>query len=106
MDKFNIDKHGQDMLTAELQKLLGDEPLVNLSCSQRHLMFGREDEDDQVVMAGFLGDMVIPDLLSFFNMFRKTGVLHFNLDDGEKSLFFQNGEIVFATSNFPKEDLG
>ncbi len=106
MEKFYIDKLGQVVLTSEIHNLLGDEPLVNLSCSQRHLLLGREEEDEQVVMAGFLGDMVIPDLLSFFNMFRKTGVLHFNLEDGEKSLYFQNGEICFATSNFPKEDLG
>jgi hypothetical protein len=106
MDKFNIDKNSQVTLTPELQKLLGEEPLVNLSCSQNHLLFGREEKGEQVVMAGFLGDMALPDLLSFFNMFRKTGILHFNLEDGEKSIYFQNGEIVFATSNFPKEDLG
>ncbi len=106
MDKFTIDKSGRVTLTKELQTLLGEEPLVNLSCSSRHLMFGREDAGEQVVMAGFLGDMVIPDLLSFFNMFRKTGILHFNLAAGEKSLYFQHGEIVFAASNFPKEDLG
>ena len=105
-EKFYIDKLGQVVLNNELQGLLGDKPLVNLSCSQRHLMLGREEAGEQVVMAGFLGDMVIPDLLSFFNMFRKTGVLHFNLADGEKSLYFQNGEIVFASSNFPNEDLG
>ncbi len=105
-EKFYIDKLGQVVLSNEIQELLGDEPLVNLSCSQRHLMLGRESKDEQVVMAGFLGDMVIPDLLSFFNMFRKTGILHFNLEDGEKALYFQSGEIVFATSNFPKEDLG
>lgn len=106
MDEFYIDKLGQVVLTNELQELLGDEPLVNLSSSRRHLMFGREEEGEQVVMAGFLGDMIIPDLLSFFNMFRKTGILHFNLEGGEKALYFQNGEIVFATSTFPKEDLG
>ncbi len=106
MDKFTLDKKGQIALSPELQKLLGDEPLVNLSCSQRHLLLGREDPDEQVVIAGFLGDMLVPDLLAFFNMFRRTGILHFNLADGEKSLYFQNGEIVFATSTFPSEDLG
>ncbi|WP_020676914.1 DUF4388 domain-containing protein [Geopsychrobacter electrodiphilus] len=105
MDKFYIDKSGRLVLNPGIHELLGDEPLVNLSCSRRHLLLGRED-DEQVVLAGFLGDMVIPDLLSFFNMFRKTGILHFDLPAGEKSLYFQNGEIVFATSNFPKEDLG
>lgn len=106
MDKYIIDKKGQIRLSPELKTLLGNEPLVNLSCSQRHLLFGREEPDEQIVMSGFLGDMMVPDLLSFFNMFRKTGILHFNLDGGEKSLYFHHGEIVFATSTFPKEDLG
>ena len=106
MDKFAIDAQGRIQLPEELRRQLGDAPLVNLSCSQRHLLLGRGKGDEQVVMAGFLGSMVVPDLLSFFNMFRKTGILHFQLAGGEKSLYFQNGEIVFATSTFPKEDLG
>ncbi len=105
-EKIYIDKLGQVALNSELHELLGDDPLVNLSCSRRHLVLGREEEGERVVMAGFLGDMLIPDLLSFFNMFRKTGILHFNLAAGEKSLYFQNGEIVFATSNFTNEDIG
>lgn len=106
MDKFTIDKKGQIALTDPLKTLLGEAPLVPLSFSQRHLLLGREEVDEQVTMAGFLGDMVVPDLLSFFNMFRKTGILHFNLGPGEKSLYFSKGEIVFATSTFTKEDLG
>lgn len=106
MEKFIIDEEGKITLTPSLRDLLGDAPLVNLSCSQRHVMFGREEQDDQIVMAGFLGDMVVPDLLSFFNMFRKTGILHFNLGPGAKALYFHKGEIVFATSTFAKEDLG
>lgn len=106
MNNFHIDKDDRTFLVEDLKGALGDAPLVALSYSQRHLLLGREQEDEQVVMAGFLGDMVVPDLLSFFNMFRKTGILHFNLGPGEKSLYFNKGEIVFATSTFAKEDLG
>ncbi|HKK01403.1 MAG TPA: DUF4388 domain-containing protein, partial [Desulfuromonadales bacterium] len=40
------------------------------------------------------------------NMFRKTGILRFGLSGGVKELYFQQGEIVFAASTFPEEDLG
>jgi hypothetical protein len=61
---------------------------------------------DKVLMTGLLGAGGIVDLLSFFNMFRKSGILHFILAGGNKTLCFQNGEIVFATSTFPEEEIG
>jgi hypothetical protein len=48
----------------------------------------------------------VTDLLSYFNMFRKTGILTVELEGGSKALYFQQGEIVFATSTFASEDLG
>ena len=54
----------------------------------------------------FSGSSAVVDLLSFFNMFRKTGILRFRLAGGTKALYFQQGEIVFATSTFPEEDMG
>ena len=39
-------------------------------------------------------------------MFRKSGVLHFILSGGNKTLCFQKGEIVYATSTFPEEEIG
>ena len=39
-------------------------------------------------------------------MFRKSGILQFDLNGGVKSLYFSSGEIVYATSTFPDEDLG
>jgi hypothetical protein len=39
-------------------------------------------------------------------MFRKTGILRFILTGGVKDLYFQQGEIVFAESTFPEEDVG
>jgi hypothetical protein len=106
MNKIEIDMHGRMNLPAELKTLLGKDPLVSLSSSKHHLLLGRQGASETVVLAGFLGDMEVPDLLSFFNMFRKTGILEFHLGDGEKSLYFQHGEIVFATSTLPHEDLG
>ena len=53
-----------------------------------------------------LEEGAVTDLLSYFNMFRKTGILTIQLDGGLKCLYFQQGEIVFATSSFASEDLG
>ena len=73
--------------------------------SSCHLLF-TSPEAGEVLMAGVLGEVSVTDLLSFFNMFRKTGVLHFELKGGCKDLCFQQGEIVSARSTFPGEDLG
>jgi len=48
----------------------------------------------------------VTDLLSLLNLFRKTGILRLQLTGGEKSIYFQQGEVVFAASTFPEEDLG
>lgn len=106
MTRIPIDNNGQLRLPEDLRQILGTDELVSLSASSRHLLLGRVRSDEELVIAGCLGDMALPDLLSFFNMFRKTGVLHFHLQQGEKSLYFHKGEIVFATSTFVKEDLG
>jgi hypothetical protein len=39
-------------------------------------------------------------------MFRKTGILHLDLPDGLRCLFFKDGEIIFATSERLEDDLG
>lgn len=106
MTKISLDNTGHLLLPEDVRHRLGTEELVSLSASSRHLLLGRIHSDEELVLAGCLGDMALPDLLSFFNMFRKTGVLHFHLLQGEKSLYFHKGEIVFATSTFVKEDLG
>ena len=106
MTQISLDNAGHLHLPEDLRQLLGSDELVKLSASSRHLLLGHICSDEELVLAGCLGDMALPDLLSFFNMFRKTGVLHFHLQQGEKSLYFHKGEIVFATSTFVKEDLG
>ncbi|PLX90163.1 MAG: hypothetical protein C0614_01290, partial [Desulfuromonas sp.] len=87
-------------------RLIGDHPLQITASSNRHLLLEVTGQKGDLQMAGRLGDIAIVDLLSFFNMFRKSGALHCALSGGDKTLFFQNGEIVFATSTFAEEEIG
>jgi hypothetical protein len=43
------------------------------------------------MVTGSLGEISVVDLLSFFNMFRKTGVLRFDLFGGRKDLYLARG---------------
>jgi len=93
-------------LSPAAEKALQGQPLEVASWSSRHLLLTLAGDEHPVTMVGLLSDQGIPDLLSFCNMFRKTGVLSFRLAGGEKAIYFQHGEVVFATSTFPEEDLG
>lgn len=106
MARLKIDNTGQLQLPLAIRHQLGSEPLTAVSFSAGHLLLGRPDTESPVLLSGSLGEISIPDLLSFFNMFRKSGILCFELDGGSKSLYFQQGEIVFATSTFAREELG
>ena len=76
------------------------------SYSGRHLFLTVPTRDSEVILAGCLGEMAAGDLLSFFNVFCKTGVLRFSLAGGTKEIYFHQGEIVMAASTFPEDDLG
>jgi len=76
------------------------------SYSDRHLFLTVPAKDSEVILAGCLGEMAAGDLLSFFNVFCKTGVLRFSLAGGTKEIFFQQGEIVMAASTFQEDDMG
>jgi len=102
---LTISSHGRINLPAAVVRELRNQTLEARSFSRNHLLLTSGDEQT-VCLAGLLGEMSLPDLLSFFNMFRKTGILRFRLQGGEKALYFQDGEVVFATSSFPEEDLG
>jgi len=106
MDKLKINKSGTLQLPAEIYGPLGDQPLAVISASSVHLLLGRPEVEGPVLISGVLEEGAITDLLSYFNMFRKTGTLTIELEGGLKSLYFQQGEIVFATSSFSSEDLG
>ncbi len=106
MTKLKVDKSGFLKLPPEIYQPLGEQPLAVISASSSHLLLGRPDADGPVLISGVLEEGAITDLLSYFNMFRKTGILTIELEGGMKSLYFQQGEIVFATSSFASEDLG
>jgi hypothetical protein len=106
MKKLKINKSGALQLPADIYRPLGDQPLSVISASSVHLLLGRPGQEGSVLITGVLEEGAITDLLSYFNMFRKTGVLTIELDGGAKSLYFQQGEIVFATSSFTSDDLG
>jgi hypothetical protein len=86
-------------------RTLGERAMRVSSCSDRHLLLEAAGTEDQVQMAGQLGDVGVVDLLSFFNMFRKSGLLHFSLPGGSKTLYFRSGEIAHASSTFPEEEI-
>ncbi|MEA3362650.1 MAG: DUF4388 domain-containing protein, partial [Thermodesulfobacteriota bacterium] len=106
MTKIKVDNSGSLQLPPEIYRPLGDQPLAVISASASHLLLGRPDAEEPVLISGILEEGSITDLLSYFNMFRKTGILTIELEGGLKALYFQQGEIVFATSTFISEDLG
>ena len=106
MSEVKIEKGGKLQLPSKVLKLMGEQPLRLSSCSSHHLLLEPSANTDKVLMTGLIGEIGIVDLLSFFNMFRKSGLLHFSLAAGSKDLYFQNGEIVYATSTFPEEEIG
>ncbi|WP_036682822.1 DUF4388 domain-containing protein [Pelobacter seleniigenes] len=106
MEKLKIDKTGIVKLPGRLVQALGTEPLCPVSGSSEHVFLARPEAKNPVLFAGILEAGAVADLLSFFNMFRKTGLLNIELEGGQKSLYFQQGEIVFATSTFTSEDIG
>ena len=106
MEFLKPDSRGQLVLPPEVARQLGNEPFDVQSISSRHLLLNRVPDETPVTMCGVLGEIALPDLLSFFNMFRRTGILTFELKGGRKTLFFQKGEVVSAASTFAHEDLG
>jgi len=106
MTEITIDHNGTIKLPPEIYRPLGDQPLTVISSSAGHLLLGRPESEGPVLISGILEEGAVTDLLSFFNMFRKTGILNIELEGGLKALYFQEGEIVFATSSFASEDLG
>ena len=106
MSELKIDANGMLKLPLAIHHQLGSTPLQALSSSKEHLLLGKIGAANPILLSGVLGELAVPDVLSFFNLFRKTGILHFELENGSKALYYQQGEIVFATSTFASEDLG
>jgi hypothetical protein len=106
MTEIKIEKGGRLALPPNVARILGYQSLRLSACSAHHLLLESAANDDKVQMTGLIDDSGVVDLLSFFNMFRKSGLLYLNLPGGSKTLCFQNGEIVYATSTFPEEEIG
>lgn len=61
---------------------------------------------NESILQGSLKAVRIPDVLTFLNYLKKTGTLTVEGDGQTHSVYFHNGEIVFATSSDPEESLG
>lgn len=60
----------------------------------------------RVVLQGDLSAIQLPDILTLLSMIRRTGRLTVRHGDLERSIFWKDGEIVFATSNSLEHSLG
>jgi hypothetical protein len=106
MKTIALGAQGKLALPTRVARELNGKALELVSHSPRHLLLIAQGDGEEVVLTGRLGEFSVTDLLSMLNMFRKTGILRFQLTGGDKALYFQQGEVVFATSTFPEEDLG
>ncbi len=61
---------------------------------------------DKPVLQGDLSKIQLPDVLSFVAMIRETGKLVVQRLELERTIHWNNGEIVFASSNSPEHSLG
>jgi hypothetical protein len=58
------------------------------------------------ILEGDLSRIQLPDVLSFLSMIRGTGKLVLVHERMERSIYWKDGEIVFASSNSPEHSLG
>ena len=107
MIRIKLDDAERIALPAAVAHGLNSRELTLASRSQRHLLLTTEGGGEgQIALAGSIGELQVVEVLSIINMFRKSGLLHFNLAGGSKDLHFDAGELVSATSTFPEEELG
>lgn len=57
-------------------------------------------------MEGSLDSIMLPDILTFLSLIKKTGRLELHHQDVEKTFFWKRGEVVFAHSTDREESLG
>jgi len=58
------------------------------------------------VLTGDLNSVALADVISMLNLSRKTGVLRCTRGADTRSVFWEQGEIVFARSNSVRDNLG
>jgi hypothetical protein len=105
MYRVCLDDSGRIDLPQRVVAALSSNDLAITSSSPQHVLLA-VDGPGEACMTASLASMGVADVLSFFNMFRKTGILYLDLSDGNRQVFFQDGEIIFATSQRFEEDLG
>ena len=105
MYRVLVDVSGRVDLPHRIVSALDARELVIASASPKHVLLSVADGGEPCMTAA-LGSIGVADVLSFFNMFRKTGILYFDLVDGARRVYFQDGEIIFATSERFVEDIG
>lgn len=66
----------------------------------------RDSIEGTRVLQGSLAAIQLPDVLTFISMTRKSGRLIVRRNDLERSIFWRDGEVVFANSNSPEHSLG
>jgi len=106
MKTIAIRTDGDVRLPLAVRRNLQSSSVLVESFSPGHVLLSVAGEASPVLLTGCLGELSVADLVSFFNMFRRSGQLHFDLPAGQKDVWFQDGEIVYATSTYPEEDLG
>jgi hypothetical protein len=104
MSEQLIDSNGRIALPSPVMAAIGKKPMGLISFSPMHVLVG-SSETVVPTVAGTLGDVTVTDLLSFYNMFRKEGSILFSLKGGNRELFFEGGEVVYAESTFVNENL-
>ncbi len=104
MSEQIIDSNGRITLPSPVMAAIGKKPMGIVSFSPLHVLVG-SSEGVAPTVAGTLGDVTVTDLLSFYNMFRKDGSILFSLKGGDRELFFEGGEVVYAQSSFVSENL-
>ncbi len=105
MYRVTLDDSGRVNLPHRVLSALKGRDLQVASSSPQHILLAVEGERVPC-MSAVLGAVAIADVLSFFNMFRQTGILYLDIPDGNRQVFFQDGEIIFATSQRVEEGLG
>jgi len=61
---------------------------------------------ERLVVEGDLQALLLPDVLTFLNMIKKTGRADFYREQTQKSIYWKRGEVVFATSASEEDSLG
>ncbi|MCK9172852.1 MAG: DUF4388 domain-containing protein, partial [Desulfuromonas thiophila] len=102
---LSVDDGGRVALPQRVVARLRSHELRLQSHSPAHLTLVTQGGGEPCLTV-ILGERGVADVLSFLNMFRKTGVLYLELADGARQIFFQEGEIIFALSERVEEDLG